>query len=288
MWMNVPETQEAERATGSLRQLTVAGTMSRRRRTVLTVVPVAAIEPNPEQPRKHFAEDKLAELAASIRARGVLQPVVIRRLPDGGLQLLAGERRFRAAQLAGLDRIPALIREGDDPLEIALIENVQREDLAPLEEAEALAVLIERHGYSHREVADLLGKSRPYVSNTLALTRLPEPVKAELHRDGRALSREVLMGIAREDTPDAALALWKRVQLDTMSVRRFRAERTGTTAAARSAARDALLAARRLGRALKRLADEGADGDEARSLVRTLRRTQRLVAERLSELHVAR
>src|SRR5262249_29440015 len=140
--------------------------------------------------------------------------------------LLAGERRFRAAQRAGLERVPALIREGDDALEIALIENLQREDLSPLEEAEALALLIERHGYNHREVADLLGKSRPYVSNTLALTRLPDSVKADLHRDGNAVSRELLMGVARQEDPEAAEALWRRLQLGVVSVRRFRAEKT--------------------------------------------------------------
>jgi ParB family chromosome partitioning protein len=126
------------------------------------MVPLVAVVPNPDQPRKHFSETALADLAASIQARGLLQPIVVRRTTDG-YRLLAGERRFRAAKAAGLDRVPALIREGDDDLEIALIENLQREDLSPLEEAEALAMLIERHGYSHREVADLLGKSRPYV-----------------------------------------------------------------------------------------------------------------------------
>src|SRR5262249_26268100 len=158
MWWNVPEAEARE---GDLhgRELAVAGSLMRRQRTVLTLVPLSAVEPNPDQPRKHFAEEALAELAASIRTRGLLQPVVVRRT-DHGFQLLAGERRFRAAQLAGLDRIPALIREGDDSLEVALIENLQRENLSPLEEAEALALLVERHGYNHREVADLLGKSR--------------------------------------------------------------------------------------------------------------------------------
>ena len=133
--------------------------------------------------------------------------------------------------------MPALIREGDDDLEVALIENLQREDLSPLEEAEALAVLIERHSYSHREVADLLGKSRPYVSNTLALNKLPDAVKAELHRDGRNISREILMGIARQEAPEAAEALWRRLQLDAVSVRKFRAEQNGKVRGGRPARR---------------------------------------------------
>jgi len=209
---------------GAKRMLAVGGTPLRGHRTVLTVVPLDAVEPNPEQPRKYFAEEKLVELAASILERGLLQPIVVRRQGDG-YQLLAGERRLRAARLAGLDRLPAVVRDAGDALEIALIENLQREDLAPLEEAEALAALIERHAYSHRDIADLLGKSRPYVSNTLSLTRLPDPVKADLRREGSSFSREVLMGIARQPDVAAALALWNRLKLDTMSVRRFRISR---------------------------------------------------------------
>jgi ParB family chromosome partitioning protein len=250
--------------------------MQRRQRTVLTMVSLASVTPNPEQPRKHFSEDALADLAASIKTRGLLQPIVVRRMDDG-FQLLAGERRFRASQLAGLDRVPALIREGDDALEIALIENLQREDLTPLEEAEALATLVERHGYNHREVADLLGKSRPYVSNTLALTRLPESVKADLHREGRSVSRELLMAIAREESPDAAENLWRRLRDDGVSVRRFRAEKNGR-AADRPILREVFLAARRLNRALRRMA---ASPDEvptlAPEIVRVLRRSERLI-----------
>ena len=257
------------------RLLAVAGTTLRGQRTVLTVVPLDAVEPNPEQPRKHFAEDKLAELAASILERGLLQPIVVRRHGDR-YQLLAGERRFRAAHLAGLDRLPAVVRDGGDALEIALIENLQREDLEPLEEAEALAGLIERHAYSHREIADLLGKSRPYVSNTLSLIRLPEPVKADLRRDGSSFSREVLMGIARQPDPASALALWNRLKLDAMSVRRFRDQHAGPGRAAQPV-RDTVLAARRLNRALRRLGALEVAREDVGTLRRVLRRTRRLV-----------
>src|SRR5262249_39134384 len=223
----------------SRRSLAVAATGGRPQRAVLTVVTLASGEPNPQQPRREFAGGthaelappvlRRAELAGSILERGLLQPIVVRRRAEGGYQLLAGERRFRAARLAGLDRLPAVVRDGGDALEIALIENLQREDLAPLEEAEALAALVDRHGYSHREIADLLGKSRPYVSNTLALTRLPEPVKADLHREGRTFSREVLMGIARQGDPQAAVTLWHRIKLEAISVRQFREERIAPT-----------------------------------------------------------
>ncbi len=282
MWS---EAEEGEGA-GPRRSLTVAGTVHRRQRTVLTVVPLSAVQPNPEQPRKYFAEDALAELAASILERGLIQPVVVRK-HEGGYQLLAGERRFRAARLAGLDRLPAVVRDDGDALEIALIENLQREDLGPLEEASALAALIERHGYSHREVASLLGKSRPYVSNTLALNRLPDPVKAELHRKGNFLSREVLIGIARQPDAGAALSLWNRVKLDAMSVRRFREEHGA--ARERSPVRDAVRAARRLNRALRRLREgDGVSGEAVNALRRVLRRTRRLADGLMQTLEPAR
>ena len=281
MWWSMPETEARAPGSGT-RRLALAGTIERQQRTVLTSVPLADVQPNPDQPRKHFAPDKLAELADSIKARGLLQPIIVRRV-ESGYQLLAGERRFRAAQLAGLDKLPALIRTADDPLEVALIENLQREDLSPLEEAEGLALLIDRHGYSHREVAELLGKSRPYVSNTLALTRLPEAVKADLRRDGPAVSRELLMGVARQEDPDAALALWRRLQLDLLSVRRFRAEKEGT-ASERPVVLEVLTAARRLNRTLVRLIAEGAPTAQGPRLVRTLRRTGRLVERQLAAL----
>src|SRR5499433_4326575 len=263
MWWSKPEAG-AEAATGTeadpangpaVRTLAVAGHMRRRQSTVLTLVPVGEVRPNPDQPRHFFDEEKLAELAASIKVHGLLQPIVVRP-GQGGFELIAGERRFRAAQLAGLDRLPALVREVEDPLEIALIENLQREDLSPLEEAEALATLIARHGYSHREVAELVGKSRPYVSNTLALTRLPDAVKSDLQRDGTEVSREILMGVAREEDPEAALALWRRLQVRLLSVRRFREEKAGARGA-RAPVAELLTASRRLNRALARLlADE--------------------------------
>jgi len=281
MWWSMPETEARAGGSGA-RRLALAGTIERQQRTVLTSVPLADVQPNPDQPRKHFAPDKLAELADSIKARGLLQPIIVRRV-ESGYQLLAGERRFRAAQLAGLDKLPALIRAADDPLEVALIENLQREDLSPLEEAEGLALLIERHGYSHREVAELLGKSRPYVSNTLALTRLPDAVKADLRRDGPGVSRELLMGVARQEDPEAALALWRRLQLDLLSVRRFRAEKEGA-ASERPVVLDVLAAARRLNRALARLIADGAPAAEGPRLVRTLRRTGRLVERQLAAL----
>jgi len=285
MWWSMPEAGDQRGDERPARRLAVAGTVQRRQRTVLTLVALRDVQPNPDQPRKHFDQDRLAELAASIRAHGMLQPIVVRRRErdDQAFELLAGERRLRAAQLAGIERLPALVREVDNPLEIALIENLQREDLSPLEEAEALATLIARHGYSHQVVAELLGKSRPYVSNMLALTRLPEAVKADLHREGRAVSRELLMGVAREENPDSALALWRRLQLELVSVRRFRAERAGARCE-RTALREVLAVARRLNRALVRLLAAELPAAERPRLARALRRTERLLQRQLAAM----
>jgi ParB family chromosome partitioning protein len=286
MWWNVPEAEEAG-MDGSARPrlLAVAGRIDQKQRAFLTMVPLARVRPNELQPRKYFDDERLAELSQSIKERGLLQPIVVRKDGDD-FELLAGERRFRAAKLAGLHRVPALIRDKDDPLEVALIENLQREDLTPLEEAEALAGLIESHGYSHRAVADVLGKSRPYVSNALSLLRLPDRVKAEVHSAGRVVSRELLMVVARSETPEEAEALWSRLKLDLMSVRQFRAERSGKTPAERSAVRSAILAARRLNRALKRLAEEVGSGEDAEveTLKRVLARSRRRIAARLAEV----
>jgi len=275
----MPETGEQHGEGTAVRRLAVAGSFQRRQRTVLTLVALRDVHPNPDQPRKHFDEEKIAELAASIKLHGLLQPIVVRRA-EAGFELVAGERRYRAAHLAGVERLPALVREVDDPLELALIENLQREDLSPLEESEGLAALIARHGYSHREVADLLGKSRPYVSNILALTRLPEAVKADLQREGAAVSRELLMGVARLEDPEAALALWRRLQLGVLSVRRFREEKAGRRPE-RAAVAEVLSATRRLNRALARLLADDVPVSEAPRLARALRRTRRLIERQL-------
>lgn len=145
-----------------------------------------SIEGNPQQPRKRFDEESLASLAASMREVGVLQPVVVRRLPGGaGYELVAGERRCRAARLAGLEEIPAIVRSDVDEMHSlteALIENVQREDLSPLEEAAAYRQLIDDFELTHDEVAGAVGKSRSAVTNTLRLLQLPAAVQGLLER----------------------------------------------------------------------------------------------------------
>jgi len=139
---------------------------------------IASIEPHPEQPRRHFDEAALDELAASIAARGVIQPVIVRQTGPGRYQLVAGERRWRAAQRAQLHEIPALIRDLDDRdvMALALIENLQREDLNPIEEARAYQRLAEQEGLTQADIARMVDKSRSHVANLQRLLSLPEPV----------------------------------------------------------------------------------------------------------------
>ncbi|GAA4031450.1 ParB/RepB/Spo0J family partition protein [Sphingomonas rosea] len=165
---------------------------------------VAAIRPNPRQPRRVFNEDALAELAESIGARGVLQPILVRPAGDAGqYEIVAGERRWRAAQRAQLHKIPAIVRTFDEAgtAEVALIENVQRADLGPLEEADAYAALVERFGHKPEEVGKLVGKSRSHVANLLRLRDLPESVRA--HLDAGTLTMGHARAIASSDDAEA-------------------------------------------------------------------------------------
>lgn len=144
-----------------------------------STLPINEIIPNKDQPRKTFDEIALQELADSIKQHGVLQPLLVRPLTSGGYQLVAGERRWRASRLAELKEVPVIIRELTDTeaMEIAIIENLQREDLNPIEEAEGLQALIDKCGYTQEEVASSVGKSRPAIANSLRLLRLPEEVR---------------------------------------------------------------------------------------------------------------
>ena len=181
-------------------------------------VPVAAIRPNPYQPRETFDEEAIGALADSIREVGLLQPVLVRPAGDG-FELVAGERRWRAARRVGLQVIPALVRETDDntALEQGLVENLQREDLNPLEEAAAYQQLIEDFGLTHEQVAARVGRSRAAISNTLRLMQLPPSIQRSV-REG-----QLTMGHARAllGTPDRAFqeSLAKRIVKDDLSVR---------------------------------------------------------------------
>lgn len=145
------------------------------------LVPIENISRNPRNPRRYFDESELQDLSSSIRQHGIVQPVVVRTV-GGGYEIIAGERRWRAAQLAGLVEIPVILRDVDDrtALEIAIVENVQRSDLNPLEEALGYDLLIAEHGYTQNDLGDIIGKSRSHVANSLRLLKLPNPVREML------------------------------------------------------------------------------------------------------------
>lgn len=184
----------------------------------LLEIPLAAISPNTRQPRETFGEGGLAALADSIREVGVLQPIVVRRREDG-YELVAGERRLRAAKLAGLATIPAVIRDTDDTdsLREAIIENIHREDLSPLEQAAAFQELLEDLGASHDELAERLGYSRSHVTNTIRLLQLA-PAVQRLVGEGRLSAGHARALLALED-PEGQEALALRVAAEELSVR---------------------------------------------------------------------
>jgi ParB family transcriptional regulator, chromosome partitioning protein len=152
-------------------------------------LPIDLVQRNPSQPRRHFDEGELNELANSIRAHGVLQPILVRPIPGDKYEIVAGERRWRAAQRAGLHAIPAVVRELNEVevLEIAIVENVQRTDLNPIEEAQGFQALMDRFGRTQQDIADAVGKSRPHIANMLRLLALPDDLQ-EMVRDGRLSS----------------------------------------------------------------------------------------------------
>ena len=183
-------------------------------------VPIEHIRPNPRNPRRNFAEAELADLAQSIREHGIVQPVVVRPAAQGGFEIIAGERRWRAAQRAGLVDIPVIIRAVDDrvALELAIIENVQRTDLNPVEEALGYQQLIEEHNYTQADLGQVIGKSRSHVANTLRLLKLPDPVR-DMLVDGSLSAGHARTLVTVEDS--AALA--QRIINDGLSVRQAEA-----------------------------------------------------------------
>lgn len=193
--------------------------VSAQKGSALREVPVANVRPNPYQPRRHFDEEGMASLAASIRELGVLQPVLVREIEVDQFELIAGERRWRAARRAGHQTIPVIVQEATDlhSLEQALVENLHREDLNPIEEATAYQQLIDEFGYTHEQVAGRVGKSRVTVTNTLRLLQLPPGVQRALAEGSLTAGHaRALLG-----TPDRALqeTLAKRIVTEGLSVR---------------------------------------------------------------------
>jgi ParB family transcriptional regulator, chromosome partitioning protein len=174
------------------------------------LIPIEDIDPNPRQPRQTMGD--LSELVASIREKGVLEPILVR--PAGSrFQIIAGERRYRAATEVGLGEVPCIVRDASDAevMEIALVENLQRKDLSPFEEADGLRTLAESYGYTHEKMAEKLGKSRTSITETLSLTAMPETVR-EVCRLADIRSKSLLLQVVRQSDPQKMMAMLERVQ----------------------------------------------------------------------------
>jgi len=204
-------------------------------------LPIETIAPNPDQPRRRFTQDQLEELTASIREKGIIQPLIVRRKASGDAEyeIVAGERRWRAAQAAQLHEVPVILRDFDDTevLEIAIIENIQRADLNPIEEAAGYRQLMEKFGHTQEKLSDALGKSRSHIANLLRLLNLPPEVR-ELLQDGK-----LSMGHARAIiTAEDPAALARKVVQDGLSVRQTEklAKASGEPVAPRPAPRAAV------------------------------------------------
>ncbi len=230
------------------------------------------ISRNPNQPRTWFDPDTLQGLAASIEQHGVIQPILVRETSPDVYQIIAGERRFRACELVARATIPAIVTTTEDPAVLALLENVQREDLDPFDLAGFLERLLQQHGATHDQLATLIGKSRPYVTRVLGLQRLPKAVRDEFH-DHRTVSLSVLLEIAEADGEEHQLALWSQAKggMTVKALRRSKQDRAATPAAV-SPTEKLLRGSRRLSQHLERLKQEGVRlGEVQQAALRTLR-----------------
>jgi ParB family chromosome partitioning protein len=191
-------------------------------------VAIEQLVPNPTQPRQSVGD--LEDLVASIHSVGVLEPLLVRQA-EGGFQIISGERRYRAAVAAGLEQVPCIVLEVDDAevLEIALIENLQRQDLSPFEESEGLHALIDRFGYTHEDVARRIGKSRPSVTETLSLAGIPSALRERLEEAGVS-SKSILLEVARRDSQEDQAALVDRIIKEGLTRDDLRVLRRGDAA----------------------------------------------------------
>lgn len=204
------EDQTAEDVTG--------GEVSKSDKDRILYIDINEIKPNPNQPRKHFNQSKLEDLAKSIQENGVIQPLVVQNREEG-YELVAGERRWRASRLAGLKKVPCIIREFDEKqnLIVAIIENMQREDLDPIEEASGLQQMIHKFGFTQEQVSESLGKSRTYIANSVRLLKLPEEIQKMMSESRiSAAHGRTLLGV---EDPRKQLMLADRIEKEGLSVR---------------------------------------------------------------------
>ena len=233
-------------------------------------------QPRPAQPRKHFDEAQLHELAASVERHGLLQPITVMRDPrdKGGFVVVAGERRFRAFGHLERDTIPAVVTSGNAD-EIALIENLQRENLSPVEEAGALQRLQKKYAYTHEELSRAVGKARSTVTNLLKLNALPRKIKRECSTSNIA-TRSFLIELSKLDDPERQLALWQEAKARGVTVREARRRKQAAAPAPPrpSVSPDTLASGQRFVRELERLGDEARplDGERYEALLDIFKR----------------
>lgn len=235
------------------------------------------VQPNPEQPRRHFDPQALQELADSIRHNGLLQPILVKKHADGGYIIAAGERRWRAHGLLGKPTIFAVITKGDIE-EVALVENLQRRDLDALETASALARLGERHNYQQEQLAAVVGLSKSEVSRLLALRSLPEKIQAEYPAFRDKVTKSHLYLLADTEGDAARLTLWGRIK-DGATIKELRAAKQAPSTATSEPESPVLSVARKLGRSLDKLSDRAGRlaEDEVQSLTALRDRIDRLI-----------
>jgi ParB family chromosome partitioning protein len=173
-------------------------------------IDINLILPDPDQPKKYSDPKALEELANSIREKGLIQPLIVRKEETGQIILVAGKRRLEAAKMAGIEKIPAIFSQGN-PLEISMIENLQRENLKPIEEAEALGRMIEKHGYTEEKLAFAIGRARSAISETIGLNVLPETIRDECRHNDK-YPRQFLVEIAKQGTPEAMVSLFNQAK----------------------------------------------------------------------------
>ena len=226
-------------------------------------------------PRKHFNEEKLEELSGSIKDKGVLQPVIVRKAEDGNIYLVAGERRLRASKMAGKEKIPAILTKGN-PVEISIIENLQRENLLPIEEAEALNEMVQKYEYTHEQMAQAIGKSRSTITETLSLNKLPEEIKEECRR-ADIYPRRLLLEISKQKTPEKMLQLFKKTKEGKLKSDQVRDITRNERRARRSSAEVARGKISDISRHLQRLNMETLEKEEKMNLLMELEALKKMI-----------
>lgn len=244
----------------------------------MLLVELSRVQPNPDQPRKTFNEESLLELADSIKQYGQLMPIVLKHGNEPDTYILAaGERRYRAHQLLGKTHIYAVLTEGGID-EVSLIENIQREDLHPLELAESLSRLMDKHAWNQEQLGRAIGKNRRTINETLRLNELPEEIKQEYRTSSSDVSKSLLIQIVRLNGPEEQLALWQQARDGGVTVREARSQRKGVSTAHPSSPAKMLLASgKTFARRMQNVVDSELTDDDRYQLVELRKEINNLI-----------